>query len=378
MVHGQPQRKLNVSTIRDVAKLAGVGVGTASRALSGKGAVSPLALEKVLAAAESLNFRPSAIAQALSLQRSGSLGVYVPELASFFYSSIVTAADQLLRAHGRHLVVVCGSPSRNPRQEALDGVAFLLSRDCDGLLLTGNDLTDADLRDIATRVEHLAVINRQVKGMKGRCFIPDHEEGGRIAARALLSQGHRRVAALTGPSTVLDNRLRMKGFLAELAVHGMEPSLVFNGDFTRECGWDIGARLARTVNRQAAADQRCTAVFCANDRMAMGLISRLWVEGWRVPDDLSVVGYDNDDFACFATPPLTTVHMPLIELARLATAQVMRQCYGESCELQPPGPPALALRLSVGRGPFEAIGPSPLINEHADATAAALYPPRAS
>ncbi len=364
-----------MSTIRDVAKLAGVGVGTASRALSGRGAVSPAALEKVLAAAESLNFRPSAIAQALSLQRSGSLGVYVPELASFFYSSIVTAADQLLRAHGRHLVVVCGSPSRDPRQEALDGVAFLLSRDCDGLLLTGNDLTDADLRDISSRVEHLAVINRKVPGMKGRCFIPDHEEGGRIAARALLSQGHRRVAVLTGPASVLDNRLRMKGFLSEMSGHGIEPCQAFNGDFSREFGWETGGSLVQSVDRRASIDQRCTAVFCANDRMAMGLISRLWVEGWRVPDDLSVVGYDNDDFACFATPPLTTVHMPLIEQARLATAQVMRQCYGDVCDPEPLCPPALALRLSVGRGPFEPIGPTPLINEHADATVAALFPP---
>jgi LacI family transcriptional regulator len=364
-----------VTTIRDVAKLAGVGVGTASRALSGRGAVSSAALAKVQFAAESLNFRPSAIAQALSLQRSGSLGVYVPELASYFYSSIVTAADQLLRAHGRHLVVVCGSPSRDPRQEALDGVAFLLSRDCDGLLLTGNDLTDADLREISQRVAHLAVINRKVPGMAGRCFIPDHEEGGRIAARALLSQGHRHLAVLTGPASVLDNRLRMKGFLGELALHGVAPSVVFNGDFSRECGWETGAKLARSVGPDGPLNQRCSAVFCANDRMAMGLISRLWVEGWRVPDDISVVGYDNDDFASFATPPLTTVHMPLIEQARLATAQIMRQCYGDPCEPEAPCPPALALRLSVAKGPFEPLGAAPLINEHADASAAAIYPP---
>ncbi len=350
-------------------------MGTASRALSGRGSVSAAALEKVLAAAQSLNFRPSAIAQALSLQRSGSLGVYVPELASFFYSSIVTAADQLLRAHGRHLVVVCGSPSRDPRQEALDGVGFLLSRDCDGLLLTGNDLTNADLRDIAARVPHLAVINRKVNGLKGRCFMPDHEEGGRIAARALLSQGHRQLAVLTGPASVLDNRLRMKGFLAELALHGLAPAQTFNGDFSRECGWETGGKLVQTIDRHAPIQQRCTAVFCANDHMAMGLISRLWVEGWRVPDHLSVVGYDNDDFACFATPPLTTVHMPLVEQARLATAQIMRECYGDACELEPPCPAGLALRLSVGPGPFEPIGPAPLINERADALLSSIYPP---
>lgn len=364
-----------MSTIRDVAKLAGVGQGTASRALSGRGAVSAEALAKVMAAAQALNFRPSAIAQALSLKRSGSLGVYVPELASFFYSSIVTAADQLLRAHGRHLVVVCGSPSRDPRQEALDGVDFMLARDCDGLLITGNELTDQDLRDLAKRVPHLAVLNRKVTGLKSICFMPDHEEGGRIAARALLSRGHRRLAVLTGPASVLDNRLRMKGFLAELALHGITPELTIKGDFSRECGWETGARLVAAIDRKLDPDQRCSAVFCANDRMAMGLISRLWVEGWRVPDHLSVVGYDNDDFATFGTPPLTTVHMPLTDLACQATAQLMRQCYGDACELDPPSPPALAARLSVGQGPFEALGPTPILSTKADSMLCAVLPP---
>lgn len=364
-----------MSTIRDVARLAGVGLGTASRAFSGRGAVSPDALARVMAAAEELNFRPSAIAQALSLKRSGSLGVYVPELASFFYSSIVTAADQLLRAHGHHLVVVCGSPSRDPRQEALDGVDFLLARDCDGLLITGNELTDQDLREMAKRVKHLAVVNRKVPGLKRICFMPDHEEGGRIAARALLCRGHRRIAVLSGPAWVLDNRLRMRGFLSELALHGIEPELTLKGDFSRECGWETGVRLVNAIDRSLGAEQRCSAVFCANDRMAMGLISRLWVEGWRVPDDLSVVGYDNDDFATFGTPPLTTVHMPLIEQARQATAQLMRECYGDPCELEAPAAPALASRLSVGPGPFEPLGAAPIISAQADTVLCTLLPP---
>ncbi|MDE2455079.1 MAG: LacI family DNA-binding transcriptional regulator [Burkholderiales bacterium] len=349
-----------MSTIKDVARQAGVGVATVSRAISGRGSVSPRSLELVTAAARALDYRPSAIARALSLKRSGALGVYVPELASFFHSSIVSAADKVARAHGTHLVVACGSPMREGRQEAITGVDFLLARDCDGIVIAGHELSDRDLLALRERMRHFVVINRRIPRLREQCFAPDHREGGRIAARALLNRGHRRIALLEGPARAPDNRQRLEGFREELARHGLAPALVFEGDFSRERGWQVAQELMQRIDRDRPPAQRCSAVFCANDRMAMGLTSRLWLGGWRVPEDLSVIGYDDDDFAPFTTPPLSTVRMPMTELTEQATAALLTRCYGIEAAPRPALAPALASRLSVLDGPFAPLGPAPL------------------
>lgn len=341
-----------MSTIKDVARAAGVGVATASRALSGRGSVSALTVDKVRRAAAGLSYRPSAIAQALSLQQSGALGMFVPAINDSFYATILTHADQMLRAHGKHLIVVTGVSGQDARDQALDAIEFLLSRDCDGLFISGYHLADKDITHLRKRQPHVVMVNRSLHRMRSLAVEADHEMGGRLAARALLERGHRRLALVRGAESALDNQDRIRGFLSECEAQGAKVEMSFQGDFTRQQGFEAGERFAALVDRHLPAEQRCSAVFCANDRMASGFIGSLTSHGWRLPEDLSVIGYDDDDMSPYATPALTTIHIPIGHMAENAAAILLNECYGLDLPVVRRFQPHVVWRRSVQDGPF--------------------------
>jgi LacI family transcriptional regulator len=341
-----------MSTIKDVARLAGVGVATASRALSGTGSVSSDKAARVRAAADQLGYRPSSIARALSLQQSGAIGVYVPAFDANFYSALVSAIDAELRRAGRHMVVANGCGGSSGRQQAQDGIDFLIGRDCDGLLIACHSLHDEDLVALLQRQPNTVVINRVVPGHAEQCFCVDHQLGGRLAARALLSRGHRDIAAVCGPQNAPDNEARVHGFIDELARHGItvppEHSAAGNFDFD---GGD--AAICRLLDAVPRAGRRgklrlpFSAVFVANDVMALSVISRLVQAGLRVPQDVSVFGYDGADFAPYTSPPLTTLRMPTADVATNACRQVLNLCYGLALPVSREFPPEVVWRQSV-------------------------------
>ena len=228
-----------MSTIKDVARLAGVGVGTASRVISGKGSFSEAAAQRVEAAAAQLGFRPSAIARALSLRSTGTIGIFVPDFKGPFYGPLLDTIDAELRRHDRHMVAANGCGDEDTRQQSLDGARFLIDRECDGIILCSNALREADFLHLRAAFPNIAVVNRDIKGMKSQCFTVDHKAAGRIAAEALLDHGHRRIAVISGPATAGDNRQRLQGLYERLAEEGIatDAMLVEEGDFSPPSGW---------------------------------------------------------------------------------------------------------------------------------------------
>lgn len=333
-----------MATIKDVARLAGVGVGTASRVISGKGSFSPDAAERVAAAAQQLAFRPSATARALSLKRTGTIGVFVPDFKGPFYGPLLHAIDTELRRHGVHMVAANGCGDESERQQALDGTRFLIDRECDGIVVIGNGLRDADFLQLRDGFGRLAVVNRDVKGMKAHCFTVDHRAAGRLAAQALIDHGHRRLAVISGPAGAGDNRQRLEGFFERLAEHGIAADTVAvePGDFTAQGGWDGAERLLRLTPAP-------TALFCANDQMAMGALSCLQHAGMAVPGRWSVLGYDDVDVAAFLSPRLTSVHIPLADMGLNACRMLLNDCYGLQLPLSRDFAPKLVLRDSLRR-----------------------------
>ncbi len=334
-----------MATIKDVARRAGVGVATASRVLSGTGSFSAEAAERVAAAARELRFRPNATARALSLQRSGTIGVYVPDFKGPFYGPFLHAIDTELRGHRIHMVVAngCGGDD-DERRQALDGTDFLVSRDCDGLVVIANALRDADLLALHERMPHLAVVNRDVRGMKTRCFSVDHRRAGGLAAQALLNHGHRRIAVIAGPASAGDNRQRLQGFFDTLAQHGIAAASVpmEDGNFTAQSGWEATQRLLD-------ARHRITALFCANDQMAMGALSCLQHAGISVPGDWSVLGYDDVDVAAWLAPRLSSVRIPIAEMAQQACRMLLNDCYGLGLPVERRFEASMVLRDSLRR-----------------------------
>ncbi len=342
-----------MSTIKDVARLAGVGVATASRALSGNGSVAEGTAARVRAAAAALDFRPSTIAQALSLRRSGAIGVYVPVFDGAFYSRIAASIDGALRAAGRHMVATNGYGDGSSRQQALDGIDFLLHRECDGLVVASHSLTDEDFVSVVRRCPCAVVLNRVIAGYADRCFSVDHEIAGRIAARALLHHGHRDIAVIAGPPQAPDSVARMHGFLDELARCGVDVprSRRAEGDFS----FAAGAAGVHWLSRSGRLD--FTALFAANDLMAMAAIGTLSELGLRVPQRVSVIGYDDSIFATYTSPPLTTVHIPMDPLTVNGCHRVLNDCYGLNLPVERDFSATIAWRSSVVRGPHAPIGP---------------------
>jgi LacI family transcriptional regulator len=335
-----------MSTIRDVARLANVGVGTASRVISGKGPVSADAVARVLAAVSELDFRPSRSAQALASKSTGMLGVFVTEFSGHFFGPILLAVDKELRAVDRHMVAATGCGQGDARFLARDGIEFLIERECDGILMFSNELYDEELLELHARCPRLAVMNRSARGMERDCFTVDHVLAGRMAAAALLEKGHRDIAVIAGRRTASDNDDRMRGFDAELALHGLrvDPALRVDGDF----GFASGEAATR---RLLATGRKFTAVFACNDLMATAAVGTLQQAGARVPHDVSVIGYDDTDFVAYLQPRLTTVRIPTSEVARHATRHLINRCYGKSLSVVRKFAPSLVWRDSVGPGP---------------------------
>jgi LacI family transcriptional regulator len=340
-----------MATIKDVARLAGVGVGTASRAVSGKGAVASLTLAKVRAAVQELNFRPSPAARALSLRESGMIGVFVPVFEGSFYSPILHCIDAELRAADRHMMAASGYGHGSNAEQALNSLDFLFQRECDGVLALSSHVSDAQFLALYRKNSRLVVLNRSIVGMKANSFSADHHFAGQLAARALLSKGHRSIATIQGTSHGPDIALRMAGFNAELALHGVRVKAEHQVDglFTFESGYAAAGALLKVPRRDM------TALFCANDMMAMAAIQRFTQAGLRVPQDISVMGYDDTDLAGFTTPALTTVHLPIRDVATNGGRHLLNLCYGLKLPVQRNFQPHVVWRDSVANGPCKPL-----------------------
>ena len=335
------------TTIKDVARLAGVGVGTASRVISGNGSVAAGTADRVRAAIKTLNFRPSRAGRALATRTMGMLGLYVPHFSGLYYGPILQAVDSELREVDRHMVVANGCGAGDQRQLALNGIEFLMQRECDGIIISSTELLDADLLAMHLRFPKVVVLNRIVPGLEAQCFAADHALGGRLAARALLAQGHRDIAVISGTESADDNAARLTGFHAELAERGLEvpPALRVCGDFS----FKGGALAAQALQ---ASGLRFTGLFVANDQMAMAAISVFDAHGRHLPQELSVVGYDDSDLAPYTNPSLSTVRIPITEITRNACRSLINRCYGMDLPVRRDFVPRLVWRDSVAAGPY--------------------------
>lgn len=331
-----------MTTIKDVARLAGVGVGTASRVVSGKGPVAPATVDKVRKAIETLDYRPSHAARVLLSGNSQTIGVYIPFLTGTFYGPIMEAIHTELRTAGLNMVVSFGVGSGTPRQQAIEGVGFLMARGCDGILMMSNALLESDIEALGPGKSRLVVLNHEFAGIREQCFTIDHVQGGRMAARALLELGHRKIAVIAGPSHVQDSVERMDGFIAELSDAGIDTGSMWvaESDFAPGGGWASARELLES-------GYAFTALFCANDQMAVGVLSCFQQAGVSVPGQVSVLGYDDSDGNKFTYPSLSSVHIPWRDLTVNGLNFLLNRCYGLERPVARELPISVTMRASL-------------------------------
>ena len=326
-------------TIYQVAERAGVSLSTVSRVLNGKASVNKVLKERVEKAVKELNYRPNSVARSLANNRTDSVGVLIPELNAPFFGDLMQAVESTLRAADKHVIISVG---RNCLETEKDAVEFLISRNCDALIMHAEALSDEYLLELNQSKLPVALVNRQVEGLPEACTSLDNEKGGYLATRHLLELGHKDIAYISGPTDKCDASLRLEGHKRALSEAGLptNPQLIFNGDYSEEDG-KIG------LLELMARDVPFTALVCANDWMASGAISCARDLGMSLPHDLSVVGFDDVVFAHHVFPRLTTVSNPIAEMAEMSAKYILNKVYGQANNVQLYFEPSLVVREST-------------------------------
>lgn len=326
-------------TIRDVARDAGVSVATVSRVLNDHPHVAPKTREAVLKSVREQRFSTNRTARGLSGGRTGLVGVTLPFVhAAYFALMLSGLADALYEQDLR--AVVC--PTLHEHDREVDLLGRLMHGTTDGAILMLPTETSQELRALRAVGYPFVVVDPRGPLEEGIASVSaQNAAGARAATRHLLDLGHRRIGVITGPPGWIATEERLIGYHAALAGAGVlpDPALEPTSDFLVEGGRDAARRLL-------SLPEPPTAIFGFNDALAIGAVQAARELGLRVPDDLSVVGFDDSDEAALVTPALTTVRQPLGEMGRMAVSLLMRLLDGQRVEA---GKVELATKLIVRR-----------------------------
>jgi DNA-binding LacI/PurR family transcriptional regulator len=324
----------------DVAARAGVSHQTVSRVINGHPSVAPLTRERVQQAIAELGYRPNLAARALVTGSTRTIGLVTIKINQYGPAQTMLGLEEAARAAGYSLSVsILDDATAEAMREAVDRFVAQ-SVDAIVALATYDDAAEA-MHLIDAPVPLVAV---QVGGQEDHPAVGvDQESGARLATRHLLDLGHRTVHHVAGPADSQEARGRTAGWRAELVAAGAPVPEIVRGDWTPSSGHAAGRTLAGRIR----AGEDITAVFLANDQMALGLLAAMHEEGLEVPGDLSVVGFDDLPEAPYFTPPLTTVRQDFAELGRRGVQLVLARLAGETLHADlVPAP--LLVRASTG------------------------------
>jgi LacI family transcriptional regulator len=331
-----------MANIYEVAELAGVSLATVSRVINPGAKVSDKTRQKVLAAMDQLGYKPNSIAQSLATRSSNAVGVLVSELHGPFFGAMLSAIEKTFKAAGKFVLVAAGHSNEVQEREA---IRFLVSRNCDALIVHVEALPDRFLVDHDHEKTPLIIMNRKVRGLADRCFSLNNELGGYLASQPLLKLKHKRIAYISGPLDWVDAKQRLAGHKRALQEAGVkfDERLLHEGDYHETGGQDA-------LNALFAKKLPFTAVVCANDEMAAGAMAAAHERGLELPHDLSIVGFDDAPISRYVYPKLTTVHYPIADMAGMAARWVLKHVYEQQdIDVQQAFEPKLVERDSVGR-----------------------------
>ena len=316
-------------TLEMVAERAGVSPSTVSRILNGTAVVSDEKRAAVDAAIAALGFVPNPVARGLAGGRSLSIGVISQAIDSPFYGGALRGIEDALGQAGYSPLFVSGHWNAD---EELRCVELLRARRVDGLIVLTGRLSDTALRGLAKALP-VVVTGRELKAPNLCALNFDNFAGARLATDHLLGRGHRRIAFIAGDPRHPDAVERQRGHCAALDAAGLhvDPALLMPGDYSEESG-------QAAVEQLLAARTGFSAIFAANDQMAFGAALALYRRGLRVPEDVSLVGFDDVHGASYSIPPLTTVHQPVNEMGRLAAQAMLQLLAGTKPLVQTPTP----------------------------------------
>ncbi|MCI0182546.1 MAG: LacI family DNA-binding transcriptional regulator [Acidibacillus sp.] len=326
-------------TIKDVAKLAGVGIATVSRVINQNGYVSPDTAKRVMKAMAELDFTPSPLARGLVSRKTATIGLVIPDVANPFFAEVARGTEDAAIAKG-FTVILCNSDWKAEREKMYS--KLLRQKWAEGVIAVGSRSSESSLRELIDPLP-MVFVDRFTMLPGSDSVWSDNKKGGLLATQHLIDMGCRKLAHISGPTHSPASIARQKGFLLGIKEANVSWEIV-KGDFRYRSGYDAGMEL---LTRDVPPD----GIFAGNDLMAVGILQAAASLHIRIPDDLLVIGYDNIAMAEYVAPPLSTVDQPAYEMGRIAFDMLHKKMQDETRESRNVREfePLLILRESTNR-----------------------------
>jgi len=298
-----------MTTIKDVAKRAEVSITTVSHVINGTRYVSDALTQKVHEAMNALNYRPNSLARSLRSGRSRSIGLVIPDISNLFFAEISRKIEDNGFLH-QYSVILCNTDDDPKKESAYINV--LLEKQVDGIIFISSGSKGEGLNQIQQSKIPIVIADRDMKNINADIVLVDNWAGGYEATNYLITLGHERIGCITGPSVVTPSALRVEGYKQALSEKNIPfaSELVVSGDFRFEGG-------EKAMRQLIDLEERPTAVFVCNDMMALGAMRAINDANLAIPDDLSIIGFDNIPLSNTTVPSLSTTEQPVAEMAKI-------------------------------------------------------------
>ncbi len=299
-----------MATIKDVAERAGVSITTVSHVINQTRYVSEELTQKVYDAMQALDYRPNIVARSLRSGRTRTIGLMIPDISNAFFAEISRKIEDKGFEFGYNMILCNTDESPEKEERYID---VLVAKQVDGLIFMSAGDSGGFQKNPYRNEIPVVIADREVEGIESDVVLIDNFAGGFKATEYLISQGHKRIGCISGPSPIRPSAHRVDGYKSALSAAGIsfDPDLLKVGDFRFEGG-------EHWMNTLLNLQNPPTAVFACNDMMALGALRAIKNAGLQVPEDISLVGFDNTPLASLVSPQLTTVSQPMKELADLA------------------------------------------------------------
>lgn len=316
-----------MATMKDIAKLAGVSTSTVSHVINKSRFVSEEISERVNKAARELNYRPSALARSLKVNRTKTIGMLVTTSTNPFFGEVVKGVERSCYQQGYNLIL-CNTEGDNERMRG--SIDTLLQKRVDGVILMCSSL-EGERIDVFEQYPDIPVV---VMDWGPMLFTSDKIQdnslrGGYLAAKHLIDSGHKEIGCITGPLVKHQAQMRYEGYKRAL----IEAQLSFHADWIIESDFECEGGY-EAFNRMYEKGPLPSSIFVCNDMMAMGVINAAHEKGIKIPEELSIIGYDDIHIAKFMTPSLTTIHQPKYRLGKAAVEALLNKVEGRETDAQ--------------------------------------------
>ncbi len=312
-----------MTTIRDVAKKAGVSIATVSRVINNKGKIRKETEEIVQQAIKDLSYTPNMVARGLSSRRSYAVALIVPTITNPFFPEMARAVEDIARDNGYN-VLLCNTDDK--RDRLIDYINSLSSQYVDGIIINSHNIVKEDLQKLDRLGIPLVMMDRVLDDHDFTSITVKNREGGRVATQHLVNVGCERIAHISGLEDELNSTHRMWGYRDVVSnMSWFNPSWIGKAEFSVKSGYQVAKEL---FVRHPDID----GIFCSNDLIAIGALKAAYEWGKKIPNELAIVGFDGIDMSGLTVPGITTIQQPTYHMGELAMEELLKQIEGQNNE----------------------------------------------